>query len=87
MLRDKSRILLFGALAVLFITLLNGGFSFHGIGIYHFHGWAKIALIAFAIYLLVGRGCCCGGNGADAEDDSADEAEANDDESTESEDE
>ena len=73
MLRDKSRLLLLGALAVLFIVLLSGGFSFNGIGIYHFHGWGKILLIAFAIYFLVGRGGCCGGCRGHDEAESADE--------------
>lgn len=59
MFSDKSRLLLFGALALLFVTLYGGGMSFHGIGFLAAHGWVKIALIAFAIYLLVGRGGCC----------------------------
>ncbi len=85
MFRNKSRLLLFGALAVLFISLLSGGFSFHGMGMYHFHGWGKIALIAFAVYFLVGRCGCCGTCRRNADDDSAGDAESAENESDEDE--
>ena len=61
MFKDKSKLFLLGALAVLVLTLSDGSFFSHGIGIYGFHGFPKILLIAFVVWMLCGcrvRSCC-----------------------------
>ena len=76
MFRDKSKLLLLGALVVLVLTLADGSFFSHGFGLFHFHGWTRILLIAFAVWLLLGcRGCRCGSDteSDDSTEDSVDE--------------
>jgi hypothetical protein len=68
MLKDKSKLLLLGALVVLVLALSNGALFAHGIGFHGFHGWPKIFLIGLVIWMLCGgRGSCCGG-GSGSED-------------------
>lgn len=79
MFKDKSRLLLLGALVLLFLVFSNGSFSI-GIGNFPFlHGFSllKIALIAFVIWFFV-RGGCCGkscGTVDDVEEAAAEEEE------------
>ena len=93
MFKDKSKILVLGAIVALVLSLSNGGLFSHGFGVVSFHGFPKILLIALVVWMLFGcRGSRCGStdgsDGADAaEDDSSDDgadtsdADANDTES------
>ena len=75
---DKSRILLFGALIVLVIVLMDGGFNFHFFGPLHGTSWVRWILIGLVFWLLFSRCGCCRKSGCnvakDVEDDSSDEA-------------
>jgi len=75
---DKSRIILFGALIVLVMVLVNGGFGFHGISFMHGGSWVRWILFGLLFWLLFSRCGCCGKKGCrstdDVEDESTDES-------------
>ncbi len=56
---DKSRIVLFGALIVLVMVLMSGGFGFHGFGMMHGGSWVRWILFGLLFWFLFSR-CGCG---------------------------
>ncbi|TDI78003.1 MAG: hypothetical protein E2O84_00110 [Bacteroidetes bacterium] len=87
MFKDKSKLFLLGALAVLVLTLSNGGFFSHGIGMYGFHGFPKILLIVLVVWMLCGcrgRSCCRSEESceADSNESEVDESTATDSDSS-----
>ena len=60
MFKDKSRILLLGALVLLVMVLMDGGSHFHGFGLFHGLSWLRWVLLGVLIWLIVSRCGCCG---------------------------
>jgi len=86
MFKDKSRVVLFGALVILVLALMGGGPHLHGFHFFHGHSWLRWILFGLLIWLLVSRTGCCGGS-HDADDetspDAPEEAEEGDGEAAE----
>lgn len=77
MLKDKSRILLFGALILLVLVLVNGGIHISGFSLFHGASWLRWVLLGLLIWLITSRcGCCrCGVSNGDGEDVESDDEE------------
>ena len=60
MLRDKSRVLLLGALVLLIITLSSAGIHWHGFRFFHGFSWLSWVLFGLLIWLITTRMGCCG---------------------------
>ncbi|GMQ81915.1 MAG: hypothetical protein BMS9Abin05_1352 [Rhodothermia bacterium] len=75
---DKSRIILFGALVVLVIVLVDGSFDFHFFGLMHGTSWVRWVLFGLLFWLLFSRRGCCGksecNDSKNVEDDSSDKS-------------
>ncbi len=66
--KDRSKLLVFAALAILILTLASGAFSFDGMALvfdssrFHLHGHrnglAKIFWIGLAVWYFTRGGCC-----------------------------
>ena len=70
MFKDKSKLLVLGAIVALVLSLSNGGLFFHGFGLMSFHGWPKIVLIALVVWMLCGcRGSGCGSHDVRIDED------------------
>jgi len=68
MFRDKSRVLIFAAIVLLIIVLMNGGSHWFGFQVHH-HGfsWLRWILFGLLIWLVLSRAGCCGGGDEDDE--------------------
>ena len=71
MLRDKSRVLLLGALALLIITLSSVGIHWHGFRFLHGFSWLSWILFGLLIWLIATRMGCCGERRPDDEEEEA----------------
>ncbi|NNE35175.1 MAG: hypothetical protein HKN13_08070 [Rhodothermales bacterium] len=60
MLKDKSRILLFGALILLVLVLMDGGTHIFGFGLFHHASWLRWLLMGLLVWLVLSRCGCCG---------------------------
>ena len=69
MLKDKSRVLVFGALVLLVLVLMNGGNHMHGIHLFQGFSWLSWALFGLFVWLLFTRSGCCSGNSEDILED------------------
>jgi hypothetical protein len=69
MLKDKSRVVLLGALVILVLALMGGGPHLLGFHFFHGHSWLRWILFGLLMWLILSRSGCCGGT-----DHSEDEA-------------
>ncbi len=78
MLKDKSRLLLFGALILLVLVLMDGGVFIHGFSLFHGVSWLRWVLLGRLIWLITSRCACCrsGVCDPDMEDVESDNEEA-----------